>query len=84
MYKKGVFTKYQPIKIPYAPFPENISKLKQYIISSWQFFYQHFQQICTISLQENILAHIHLKPDAVSYTRHSPLPLPRFWKASVN
>ena len=71
----------KPNKIPYAPTPENIPKLKKYLLD--KFATSTFNKSAPFPSMKTTPAHIHLKPDAVPYARHSPIPIPRHWKASV-
>jgi hypothetical protein len=71
----------RPKKIPYAPKPENVDKLKQYLLEKFAdtAFTDStpFPSMCTLS------AKIHLKEGAQPYTRHTPIPIPFHWKKEV-
>ena len=71
----------RPKELPYDPTPENIPKLKQYLID--QFSSSIFNRSAPFPGMSTPSAHIYLKPNAVPYARHTPIPIPHHWKEEV-
>ena len=72
----------QPAKIPFEPIPENIPKLKQFLIdkfskSAFNADDNPFPALSTPPFE------VHLKPDAIPHTVHTPIPIPHHWKAEA-
>ena len=71
----------RPNHLPFSATTENIPKLAQLI---WdQFASSAYNKSTPFSSMSTPPAHIHLKPDAKPYARHSPIPVPYNWKAEV-
>ena len=71
----------RPAKLPYPPTRENIPKLEAYILE--QFASTAFNNSAPFPAMNSPPAKIHLKPDAVPYARHTPIPVPHHWKEEV-
>ena len=71
----------RPTTIPFEPTPENIPKLKQFIID--KFNTSAFNKSAPFPAMSTEPAHIHLKNDAVPFARHSSIPVPHHWKAKI-
>ena len=72
---------FAPKTLPYTPSPENIPKLKQFILD--QFADTAFNTGERFPTMHVPPAQIHLKPDAVPYATHIPIPVPHHWKDEV-
>ena len=64
----------KPRKMPFPPIPENVDKLKQYILDS--FASSAFNESKPFPVMPGPPAHIHLKEGAVPHVRHVPIPVP--------
>ena len=71
----------RPTMLPFPPTEENIPKLKQYLLD--QFSETTFNQSIPFPEMNAPAAHIHLKPNAEPYARHTPIPVPFHWKEAV-
>ena len=71
----------RPTKMPFEPVPENVPKLKKYILD--QFASSTFNRSAPFPEMKTPPARIHLKPDAIPYARHTPIPIPHHWKADI-
>ncbi len=71
----------RPAKLPFAPTPENIPKLEEYLLKTFADTAfndskdRYFPKMLGVPP-----AHIHLRPDAKPYFRATPNQLPHFWK----
>ena len=71
----------RPTQLPFPPVPENIPKLKQFLLD--QFADTAFNATAPFPQMNTPPAHIYLKPDAVPVARHSPIPVPYHWKDTI-
>ena len=70
-----------PSHIPYEPTESNIPLLKQFIID--KFSDSAFNREPPFPSMKTTPGHIHLKPNAIPHTRHSPIPVPHHWKNTI-
>ena len=71
----------RPAKLPYPATEDNLEKLEQYLKDAFQNI--AFNQLGPFPKIAAPHVHIHLKPDAIPYARHSPIPVPYHWKTQV-
>ena len=72
-----------PEKIPFPPVPENVEKLEQYIRS---FFAASGLNTCPhqpLPAMTGDLMTVTLRPNAVPYAIHTPIPVPLHWEEPV-
>ena len=74
-------TPQHPERIPYQPTPENITKLKDFLLKS--FDKTVFTRSTPFKAMECSPAHTHLKSDATPYATHNPIPVPFHFKEEV-
>ena len=72
----------KPSQIPFPPTPENVPKLKKYIVdkfskSAFNADDTPFPALSTPPFK------VHLKPDAVPHAVHTPIPIPHHWKEAT-
>ena len=67
--------------LPYPPTPKNIPKLEKYLLE--QFGNTIFNKKSPFPAMNLKPAHIHLKPHAKPYARHTPIPIPIQWKQVI-
>ena len=71
----------RPAKIPFPPTEENIPKLKAYLEKSFES--TAFNRSAPFPAMKIAQGHIHLKPGAIPYARHTPITIPIHWKESI-
>ena len=71
----------RPSTLPFPPTAENIPKLEQFIRE--KFANSAFNRSGVFPSISSPPAHIHLKPNAIPYARHTPIPVPFHWKSEV-
>jgi len=71
----------QPSKIPSAPVEGNIPKLKQFLLD--QFASITFNRNGLFPTMDAKPAHLHIKPDAKPFVRHTPIPIPFYLTEAV-
>ncbi|XP_077969846.1 uncharacterized protein LOC144424396 [Styela clava] len=64
----------RPMSIPFPPTEDNITRLKQYILDSFKA--SAFDRSPPFPTMQGPPAHIYLKPKAIPYARHTPIPIP--------
>ena len=67
--------------LPYPPTPENIPKLKTYLLE--QFRNTTFNNKSSFPAMNSKPAHIHLNPSAKPNARHTPIPILIRWKQVI-
>ena len=69
-------------ELPFPATEENIPNLRNYLIEAFAdtAFNSKAEPFPCMSGPP---AHIHLKPDAQPYARHSPIPIPLNWKGII-
>ena len=75
----------KPTTIPYAPIPENIPLLKQYLIDSFAHTTFNNDKSRPFPKMTGVpKAHIYLKPDDKPFTRTTPNHIPGYWLKAVD
>ena len=78
---RSTSTPLRPTCLPFPVTEANIPKLGKFLRDQFQSTaFNNSGQFPSISTPA---AHIHLKPDATPYARHTPIPIPFHWKADV-
>ena len=73
---------HRPEAPPYSPVPENIPKLKEWLLQS--FSDTTFNtKAAHLPVMTGKPHKIHLKDDAIPYAAHTPIPIPLHWKKEV-
>ena len=73
----------RPQDIPFEPVPENVPKLKEWILSAFSssaFNQCPHQKLPTMTGEP---VKLHLKEDAIPHAAHTPIPIPHHWKQKV-
>ena len=70
----------RPSKLPLPATQANVSKLRQLLV---QEFKSVFTKTTPFPAMNAKPVHIHVKPDAVPYAVHTPIPVPLHWKEKV-
>ena len=78
---RSTSTPLRPTCLPFPATEANIPKLEKFLRD--QFQSTAFNNSGQFPLMSTPPAHIHLKPDATPYARHTPIPIPFHWKADV-
>ena len=71
----------KPSQLPFAPIPENVTLLETYIMEKFE--QTGFNADAPFPSLSTPPAHIHIKPDAIPYARHVPIPVPHHWKNEI-
>ena len=71
----------RPTQLPYPPKPENIEKLKEFIVQ--KFSSSAFNTENILPVMDTQPAHKHLKKDAIPHACHTPIPILHHWKKEV-
>ena len=71
----------RPVKIPFPPTEANVGKLKNYLIEKFE--KSVFTRTKPFREMNCKPAHIHLKPDAIPFATHVPIPTPIHWKDQI-
>ena len=79
--KAGKFPS-RPKALPFPPTKENVSKLKEWLLQTFAdtTFNTKADQLPVMAGKPH---KIHLKPDAIPYAAHTPIPIPLHWKDEV-
>ena len=74
-------THQRPTSIPFPATEENIPKLKEHLIK--EFSSTTFNKTSPFKAMQCPPVHIHIKPDAIPYATHVPIPIPLHWRDEV-
>ena len=71
----------KPQKLLYPATEANVPKLEQYLKDAFKD--TAFNRSPCFPAMTSPLTHIHLKPDAIPYAQHTPIPVPYNWKDQI-
>ena len=73
----------RPSKIPFDPVPQNVPKLKEYLVKAFGKTAFSSDKTKVFPKMTGPKAHIHLMPDAKPFFRGTPNQLPHYWRGGT-
>ena len=70
----------RPNSIPFAATEENVPKLREHLVKEFSSVFTKSTPFAAMNCKP---VHIHLKPDAIPFATHTPIPIPLNWKEEV-